>query len=126
MTNTEQCRIKASWRQIGKGVYKLPKFVYRIPCVPESEMVEHLGAIKERAVGRWDWWRRRSTWHKNWVVGQGVALSKYAAHLKVLDGWAVLDELQVIREFQEDRTLTPEQGCTLGQILKEGPWHDSL
>jgi hypothetical protein len=124
MTNTEQCRIKAAWRQIGKGVYKLPKFVYRVPVTPKTRMVEHLGAVKERADGRWDWWRFRSKWHKNWQgEGQGVALSLGAAEMRVLEGgWEVLDELQAIREFQEDRTLTPEQGCTLTQILKGGPW----
>jgi hypothetical protein len=119
MTNTEQCRIKASWRQLGEIVYKLPKFVYRVPCTPETRMVEHLGAIKERACGGWDWWRFRSKWHKSWQgEDQGVALSMGAAEMRVLEGWIVLDELQAIREFQEERTLTEDQADSLKRRLE--------
>lgn len=83
-----ECRKEATWMQIGKSVYRLPKFVYRIPIRPGTWCVEHLGAIKERSDGRWDWWRFKSTFHKSWNgEGQGVALSQGAAELRVLEGW---------------------------------------
>jgi len=89
MTDTEKCQANASWVQIGKSVYTLPKFVYRIPCTPNTKMVDHIGAVKERSDGRWDWWRMRTNWHPSWNgEGQGVAVSMVDAKLKVLEGWS--------------------------------------
>ena len=86
-TPTEQCRIKAKWMRSGEFVYYRPRFVYRIPCTYTSWLVEHLGAIQQRADKRWNWWRFESKWHKGWKTGQGVADSQGAAELRVLEGW---------------------------------------
>jgi hypothetical protein len=87
-------------------------------------MVEHLGVIKERSDGRWDWWRKESVFHSTWVgPDQGVADSQGAAEMRVLEGWEVENELQAIRDFQEERTMTPEEGASLSQVLAGGgPW----
>ncbi len=84
---TNPCRVKASWMPIGTPIYKIP-IVYRVPYTLDSQIVEHLGAIKERNDGRWNWWRKRSNYHKSWNgEGQGVADSRGAAELRVLEGW---------------------------------------
>jgi hypothetical protein len=104
-------------------------------------MVEHLGAIKERSDGRWNWWRMKSDYHRTWIgPNQGVADYKVFAMDEVLLGWETEDLLVETRDFQEERTMTPEQaqslqealvrepvtpeqGCTLSQILAGGgPW----
>lgn len=90
MTDTQKCRVKAAWSKIGRDT--LPKFVYRIPCTPATNMVEHLGAVKEKTDGRWYWWRFRSNFHKSWNenfgdVDQGVAANQGAAEMRVLEGW---------------------------------------
>jgi len=92
--------------------------------MPDTKMVEHLGAVKERADGRWSWWRKESASHRTWVGPfQGVADNQDSAKERVLDGWAVENELVATREFQEEEQLTPEQGCSLSQILNGGgPW----
>jgi hypothetical protein len=102
MTNTEKCRVKAEWRQYGS------RLVYRVPCTPTTVTVEHLGAVKERGDGRWNWWRWKSTFHHQWITDQGVALSRVAAELQVLEGWEAYDGLDRIAEFM-DHELTPEQ-----------------
>jgi hypothetical protein len=140
--NTPACRLKANWMQMGTMVYKLPKFAYRVPITPTTKMVEHLGIIKERSDGRWNWWRRKSAAHRTWLgPAQGVAVSQGAAEMRVLEGWETEDELQATRDFQEEKQMTPEQaqsleqaicdlpgmsteqGCSLSQILSGGgPW----
>jgi hypothetical protein len=107
MTNTEKCRVKAEWRQCGN------RLVYRLPCTPDTIIVEHLGGVKERGDGRWDWWRWKSDFHHQWMVGQGVALSQGAAEMCVLEGWAVYNGLDRIKEFMEERELTPGQAESL-------------
>ena len=89
-TMTKDCKVKATWSKIGE--YKLPKSVYRVPCTPTTRMVEHLGAVKEKTDGRWNWWRFRSDFHKSWNenfggADQGVAASQGAAEVRVLEGW---------------------------------------
>ena len=59
---------------------------YRIPISPGSTICEHLGVVKPRADGRWNWWRKPSQFHK-WVTGQGVAVTKQGAVLYVEEGW---------------------------------------
>ena len=91
-TMTEDCKAKAAWSQIGKYFYKLPKFVYQVPCMPEYDMYEGLGAVKEKTDGRWNWWRNKSRYHKSWNenfggVDQGVAASQGAAEMRVLVSW---------------------------------------
>ena len=88
------CQMKANWTQIGKTVYTLPKFAYRVPVTPETRYVEHLGAVKGRSDGRWDWWRFKSTFHKDWITGQGVADTKAWAQIRVLEGWDVPTEIE--------------------------------
>jgi hypothetical protein len=119
MTDTQQCRAEAAWRQIGTQVYKLPKYVYRIPCMPGGKVVDHIGAIKERNDGRWNWWRMRTNFHPTWNgEGQGVADSRGAAEMRVLEGWAADDELQATRDFQGARTLTPLQAECLKRRME--------
>lgn len=86
MNNTQACRVKANWSLVGEIFHKLPKYVYRVPITPMTKMVEHLGVIKERSDGRWDWWRFNSAEHK-WKVGQGIADTKAWAQIEVLRGW---------------------------------------
>jgi len=53
-------------------------------------MVEHLGKIKKRSDSRWNWWRKKSKYHQTWNgEGQGIAASKGAAEMRVLEGWDV-------------------------------------
>jgi hypothetical protein len=87
-----ECRF-ATWSQVGTQVYRLPKFVYRIPISSTCSIIEHLGAVKERNDSRWNWWRFKSTFHQDWNAGgQGVAASKEAAMMRVLEGWDVPTE----------------------------------
>ena len=113
MTKTEQCRAKAKRGQCGSRI------IYWLPCYPTSFMVEHLGAIKERGDGRWDWWRWKSKFHTLWMTDQGVALSQGAAELRVLEGWATYDELNHIKEFMEERELTPGQAASIREMTEE-------
>ena len=104
MINTQKCRVKANWSLVGAMVHKLPKYVYRVPITPMTKMVEHLGVIKERSDGRWDWWRKESAAHRTWLgPDQGVAVSQGAAEIRVLEGWETEDMLQV------SCAMTPEQ-----------------
>jgi hypothetical protein len=123
------------------GVSKLPRFAYRVPVTPGSKMVDHLGVIKERSDGRWNWWRMESNYHQTWLgPKQGVADNRSDAEMRVLEGWETEDLLEKTRDFQEEKQLTPEQaqsveeaidrepvtpeqGCSLSQILAGGgPW----
>ncbi len=140
MNAIQQCRKEANWRQMGR------KLVYRVPCVPGAKMVEHLGSIKERSDGRWDWWRSESAYHETWRgMGQGVALSQGAAEMRVLEGWDTMeqqcikaheegdsrplqefiDELKVkneldsIRQFQEERQMTPEEAKSVQRAIED-------
>ena len=74
-----ECQLHANWVPIGGSI------VY---CVPQARtsFVEHLGGIKKRSDGRWDWWRYDSIEHK-WRVGRGVADTKAWAQIEVLRGW---------------------------------------
>jgi hypothetical protein len=74
------------WDEMGSFVCLLPKVVYRVPIAEGFRMVEHLGAVKPRRDGRWNWWRWQSRFHR-WKTGQGVADSQEAAQKKVLEGW---------------------------------------
>lgn len=78
---------------MGTAIHKLPPVVYRVPILPDNTIVEHLGEVKERTDGRWNWWRKRSKYHKNWNgEGQGVAANQGAAEMRVLEGWDVPTE----------------------------------
>ncbi len=110
--NTQECQVQAYWKHFGNR--RLPKSIYCIPCRPGGWVVDHIGAVKERNDGRWNWWRWPSNFHKTWNgEGQGVAASKYAAMLQVLDGWELENELQHIRDSQKEKTLTEEQAKSL-------------
>lgn len=112
MTETQRCRVKSSWKQVGKATYKLPVFVYRVPILPGTRCVEHLGKVKERSDGRWDWWRKRSNYHKNWNgEGQGVERSRGNAEVRVLEGWS-----------DEPDEPKVNSGVSIDQILHGGPW----
>jgi len=92
MTDTQRCKVRADWSKVGTAVYTLPKFVYRIPCTPDTDIVEQLGAIKERNDGRWNWWRSESKFHQSWHtnfggINQGVARTQGEAEVRVLGGW---------------------------------------
>lgn len=116
--NTPACRIEASWMRLGSIDKKLPRIVYRVPCMPGTKTVEHLGAIKYRADGRWNWWRKESKYHRTWVGPcQGVANNRGSAEMRVLDGWEVEDELQATRDFQEERVMTEAEASSLSAIL---------
>jgi len=85
--NTQRCRAHDSWKQVGTTIYTLSKFVYRVPCISDTRIVEQLGAVKKRSDGRWNWWRFKSKFHKSWSSDQGVANNQGAAEMRVLDGW---------------------------------------
>ncbi len=61
-------------------------YIYRIPIRPEGSICEHLGIVKLRADGRWNWWRKPSQFHK-WDTGQGMAATKQEAVEWVEEGW---------------------------------------
>ncbi len=89
--STQQCRVLARWKPIGKYVYKLPKFIYRVPCMLGNRVVEHLGAVKKRSDGRWNWWRFESKYHLTWKgESQGVADNQGTAEMRVLEGWEII------------------------------------
>jgi len=77
---------QAKWVEVGKLIYKLTKIVYMVPFDHTCGWTEHLGAMKLRHDGRWDWWRLQSKFHK-WATGQGVADDEEAAKARVLEGW---------------------------------------
>lgn len=77
---TRACRRKAVWTETGS------RTLYRVPILPDNDIVEHLGATRLRADGRWSWWRRGSKHHK-WRAGQGVTNTKTEAIIKILEGW---------------------------------------
>ena len=123
MNYTQQCRAESSWKKVGELVFKLPKYVYRVPCIPGSKMVDHLGAIKERADGRWNWWRFTSNYHPTWSVeGQGVTDSQVGAMDEVLLGWVnteFIDEID--KDFQAGHQMTSEQADSLREALTRKP-----
>ncbi len=61
-------------------------YLYRIPIRPGYLLCEHLGIVKPRGDGRWNWWRKPSQFHK-WDTGQGVATTKQEAMEWVEEGW---------------------------------------
>jgi len=77
---TNQCRAEANWMEVGT------KTVYRVPIQPDCDIIEQLGAVKPRTDSRWSWWRWKSKYHK-WIEGEGVAVSKEIAEMRVLEGW---------------------------------------
>ena len=79
--NTLACREKAGWDTFLRSIR------YRVQIGHDVAMVEHLGAVKYRADGRWNWWRWQSRYHE-WKPGQGVAATVEAAKARVLEGWA--------------------------------------
>jgi hypothetical protein len=79
---------KPMWHTVNKG--PRPKSIYVVPVARLAVITEHLGAVQERADGRWDWWRHKTYFFKfksEWTTGQGVAPSKDAATIRVLEGW---------------------------------------
>jgi plasmid maintenance system antidote protein VapI len=65
-----------------------PHVVYVVPIKVGVRITEHLGAIKLRADGRWDWWRWSSDFHKEWSGhAQGVVGAKADAITIVEEGW---------------------------------------
>ena len=61
-------------------------YLYRIPIRPGGSICEHLGIVKPRGDGRWNWWRKKSQFH-TWDTGQGVVTTKEEAVLMVEEGW---------------------------------------
>ena len=78
--NTEASKTIATWKSFGNNI------VYQVRLEPNNRIHEHLGTIKLRADGRWNWRRMRTKFHK-WATGQGVALTEKEAKAKVLEGW---------------------------------------
>lgn len=80
--NTAACKVLAEWREAPHSL------LYCVRLQPFDVIHEHLGSIKQRADGRWNWWRWKSRYHE-WSVGrgQGVALTEEEAKAKVLEGW---------------------------------------
>ena len=85
--DTTICRMKAEWAGVGRLVNQSQREVYRVQIAPDARIVEHLGAVKKRADGRWDWWRRASTFHRWTGPAQGVVETIEEAKAKVLEGW---------------------------------------
>ena len=85
----------AEWTMCGHGnqdrFFALtidPYVIYKMPIKVRSKITEHLGAIKLRKDGRWNWWRWTSDFHKEWSgYAQGVADHKSLAIEKVEEGW---------------------------------------
>jgi hypothetical protein len=73
----------ASWSTYGK------RKVYRVPIDDSFLIVEHLGAVKKRKDGRYDWWRWPSRFHPTWdkQARQGVVDTEEGAMEIVLKGW---------------------------------------
>jgi hypothetical protein len=67
------------WMRLGS------RQVYRVPIMPNCRIVEHLGAVKPRRDGRWNWWAWPSRFHKEWqgANNQGVATGEQEAKRKV-------------------------------------------
>ncbi len=76
----------ASWSRVGTIVDKNAKWVYRKPIWDGYGIVDHLGAIKRRADGRWSWWRSESKHFPNWKSGQGVSLTRTGAINYIYEG----------------------------------------
>lgn len=72
------------WRKIDSG--PRPKSIYVVPMYLTIMLTEHLGAVQERADGRWNWWRYKAHFFK-WQTGQGVSPNEEQAMAKVLEGW---------------------------------------
>lgn len=65
-----------------------PHVVYVVPIKVRGRITEHLGAIKLRVDGRWNWWRWTSDFHKEWSgYAQGVVGAKQDAITIVEEGW---------------------------------------
>ncbi len=75
---------------------------YRIPIRPGGSICEHLGIVKPRDDGRWDWWRKPSQFQR-WDPGQGVAATKQEAVDYVEEGWG----------FPVVVNYDPAKGCTI-------------
>lgn len=90
MNNSEDtaiCRLQSEWVPVGRLVNRSQKIVYRVRISPDAIIVEHLGAVKERPDGRWDWWRFETEFHLWDWPAQGVAATEQAAKAAVLSGW---------------------------------------
>lgn len=85
--DTAICRMQAEWVPVGRLVNRSQKIVYRVRISPDARIVEHLGAVKERTDGRWDWWRWASEFHLWDRVGQGVTEIEEEAKAQVMLGW---------------------------------------
>jgi len=87
----------AEWNRIkSRGVvcqfFNRPQIIYgmryAVPIRSDMRIVEHLGAIKLRKDGRWNWWRWTSDFHKEWSGhAQGVVVAKADAITIVEEGW---------------------------------------
>ena len=79
---------------------------YNVTIRKESRVHEELGRIKERADGRWNWWRKPSTFHrKRWMVEehvQGTVDTSEEAIQELLKGWRPDLRPQSMLNFQED------------------------
>lgn len=83
----------ARWTK-GRNISRLfasvidPHVVYVVPIKVGVRIVEHLGAIKFRTDGRWNWWRWTSNSNKEWSgYAQGVVGAKADAITIVEEGW---------------------------------------
>lgn len=90
------------WEQMGTRVYKLPKYVYIIPCINKYDMCKlpwhnTAGYIKKRSDGRWNWFiiplsncLGADLSNELWTVNkhiQGVSITMDEAKQAVLKGW---------------------------------------
>lgn len=75
--------MRCSWNWLyGRKKYSAP--------IQGTSMHTVLGAVKERADGRWTWWRWRSKYHsKSWThaPAEGVQATKELAIAEVEKGW---------------------------------------
>ena len=97
------------WRKsIVDGIYR-----YRVPLWPGGTMCEHLGIVKPRADGRWNWWRKPSQFH-TWHPGQGVAATRQEAKAHVEEGWTP----PVPVKYAPDQ---PTKCCLCGHFIDDFP-----
>jgi hypothetical protein len=79
---------KGEWNRVGLMIHAFPRFDYRVKISDGCGLHEVLGAVGQRADGRWNWWRWKSHFHKDWSgLKQGVSPSPEQAVAKVGEGW---------------------------------------
>lgn len=63
---------------------------YKVPISDSSNINETLGRVKIKNDGRYNWFRFRSMFHKDWLIEeqQGTCNTLEEATKKLLQGWA--------------------------------------